>query len=347
MTTAALNRALLARQQLLKRTRTSIPAVIERIGGLQTQYAPSAYIGLWSRVDGFRHSKLNRALEQRTVVQATLMRATIHIVSASDYPLLAAATRRFRREWWMRVHRNDLKGFTYEALAAMVDELLADGPMRHRELVDAMVAAGYPKGAWEGLGHWVDLVRVPPSGTWESRRADLYGLAESWLGPCAASESEGLAMLLRRYLRAFGPATLNSAANWGGVPVGALQPIAERTNLRHFRDEDGAQLIDLPRAPLPPEDTPAPVRFLPTWDATLLVHARRSGILAEDYRNVLFTNKNPHSAPTFLVDGSVAGTWRYREGEVQIEPFEPLPRQHRREVEEEAHALRAFHETKP
>jgi len=219
--------------------------------------------------------------------------------------------------------------------------------MKRRELVDAMVTAGYPKEAWEGLGHWVDLVRVPPSGTWESRRADLYGLAESWLGPYEATESEGLAVLLRRYLRAFGPATLNSAANWGGVPVGALLPIADRMNLRYFHDEEGTELIDLPRAPLPPEDTPAPVRFLPTWDATLLVHSRRSGILPEDYRSVLFTNKNPHSDPTFLVNGSVAGTWRYQEGEIQVEPFEPLPRQHRREVEEEAHALRAFHVTSP
>jgi hypothetical protein len=343
LTAAELNRALLARQQLLKRARNPIPEVLERVGGLQTQYAPSAYIGLWSRVDRFRRRNLTRALERRRVVQATLMRATIHVVSAADYPALAAATRRFRREWWMRIHRDHLKGFTYEALAAMVDDLLADGPMKRRELVDALVSAGYPKQAWEGLGHWIDLVRVPPSGTWESRRADLFGLAESWLGPCEVTESEGLEFLLRRYLRAFGPATISSAANWGGVPVGALQPIADRMKLRQFRDEDGADLFDLPRAPLPPGDTAAPVRFLPTWDATLLAHSRRGGILPEEYRTMIFTNTNPHSVPTFLVDGSVAGTWRYRNGGIDIEPFHPLPPRHRRAVEEEVDALAAFH----
>jgi DNA glycosylase AlkZ-like len=119
--------------------------------------------------------------------------------------------------------------------------------------------------------------------------------------------------------------------------------VVERLTLRRFRDERGGELIDLPRAPLPGPDATAPVRFIPTWDATLLVHARRTRILPEVYRDRVFNTKTPHSVPTFLVDGTVAGTWRYEQGRVQTKPFDPLPRSARRELEDEAARLAAFH----
>jgi hypothetical protein len=154
---------------------------------------------------------------------------------------------------------------------------------------------------------------------------------------------EGVELLVRRYLGAFGPARTADAAAWAGLPAADVADVVERIRVRRFRDEEGRQLVDLPRAPLPPADTPAPVRFLPTWDATLLTHARRTQILPERYRPLVFDTKTPHSSPTFLVDGAVAGTWRYENGRVDLRPFDPLPRAARRELEDEAARLAAFH----
>jgi hypothetical protein len=184
---------------------------------------------------------------------------------------------------------------------------------------------------------------VPPSGTWEQRRADLYGLAEDWLGRWSATEAEGLEHLVRRYLGGFGPASAQDTASWAGLPVTTVRPALERLGVRRFRDEQGRELFDLRRAPLPHPDTPAPVRFLPTWDATLLVHARRTQILPERYRGMVFNTKTPHSVGTFLVDGAVAGSWRHERGRVRLEPFGRLDRQARRELDEEAERLAAFH----
>ncbi len=162
----------------------------------------------------------------------------------------------------------------------------------------------------------LDLVRVPPSGTWERRRADLYALAEDWVGPVDSKPAEGAEHLVRRYLQGFGPARATEIADWAGVNVKTIRPALERLSLRRFQDEQGKELVDLPRAPLPDPDTPAPVRFLPVWDATLLVHARRTQILPEEYRPRVFNVKTPQSVNAFLVDGQVAGTWRHEKGRV-------------------------------
>jgi hypothetical protein len=148
---------------------------------------------------------------------------------------------------------------------------------------------------------------------------------------------------VRRYLAGFGPASRGDVASFTGVPIGTLQPVLDGLRLRRFRAEDGGELIDLPRAPLPPADTPAPVRFLPTWDATLLVHARRTQILPEEHRPRIFNTKTPQSVPTFLVDGAVAGTWRHDAGRVDVEPFGRLDRASTRALREEAARLAAFH----
>jgi hypothetical protein len=333
----------LARQLLLERSSLSLTRAVERVAGLQTQYAPSGYISLWSRLRDFRRDALSKALEQGRVVQGTLMRSTIHVVSAGDYPLFAEGIRRGRREWWLRVQRHQVKGLDMDKLAGFLNGLLADGPRRQAEIVEAIEAEGFPRIAWSGAGLWVDLLRVPPSGTWERRRADLYGLAEDRLGASKATEVEGLEHLVRRYLGGFGPASLKDVANWAGLPVTAFKPVVEGLRLRRFRDEDGGELLDLPRGTLPDPDTPAPARFLPTWEATLLAHARRTQILPERYRPRVFDTKTPHSVPTFLLDGAVAGTWRYERRRVQLEPFGRLPREARRELEDEAERLAAFH----
>src|SRR5262249_38468353 len=244
LTTRDLNRALLARQLLLERSTLPLTRVLERVAGLQTQYAPSGYIGLWSRLAGFRLADLTRALERRRAVQATLMRSTIHIVSARDFWLFADGLRRSREEWWTRTHRKRLGDIDMAAVARTVRKTLGDG-VRHRDELIEICRGFRPEdgtAVWNGLA--IELVRVPPSGAWERRRADLYATADAWVGPSAAGEPAGLEHLLRRYLGGFGPAPLADAANWAGVQPKTLQPIAERIPLRTFLDEQGKTLLD-------------------------------------------------------------------------------------------------------
>ena len=340
LTQRELNRALLARQLLLERSRLPVARALERVAGLQAQYAPSAYVGLWSRLENFRRDDLTTALERRTVVQGTLMRVTIHLVSARDYPLFAAGVRDGRREQWLKAHRGRTDPRLVEATARGARALLLDGPRRRDELIELL---GCDTTTWNGVGMWIDLVRAPPSGTWDQRRADLVAAADEWLGPASAPPEQGLEHLVRRYLGAFGPARPKDIADWAGLPVSTISATLERLPLRRFGDEEGRELVDVTRGPLPEPDTPAPVRFLPTWDATLLVHARRTGVLPEAYRPRVFTTRTPHSVSTFLVDGAVAGTWRHERGRIVVEPFARLSRETRRELDEEAERLAAFH----
>jgi DNA glycosylase AlkZ-like len=188
------------------------------------------------------------------------------------------------------------------------------------------------------------MLRVPPSGTWERRRADLFGLAEDRLGPPPQlSHEDALEHLVRRYLAGFGPATRADVAGFAGIPLTAVSRALKGMELRRFRSTHGAELLDVPRAPLPDPDTPAPPRFLPVWDATLLVHARRTQILPERYRSRVFSTRRPHGTPTFLIDGAVAGEWRYEDGKVALEPYERLTRGARAALREEAHRLAGFH----
>lgn len=168
-------------------------------------------------------------------------------------------------------------------------------------------------------------------------------MAEDWVGPCDVTEEEGLDHLVRRYLGGFGPAPLRDVASWAGVPSTFLKPSVERLELRRFSDEAGKELLDLPRAPLPDPETPAPVRFLPHWDTTLLAHARRTGILPEGHRERMFHVRNPFSVGGLLVDGRVAGAWSQKDGRVLLELYERLPKSVTREVEEERERLEAFH----
>jgi Winged helix DNA-binding domain len=185
-------------------------------------------------------------------------------------------------------------------------------------------------------------VRVPPSGTWERRRADLYAAAEDWVGPPPEIDDPA-EHLVRRYLAGFGPAARKDVASFTGLPPARLRTLLDRLELRRFESEGGEELLDLPRAPLPDPDTPAPPRFLPTWDATLLVHARRTGLLPEEHRLRIFSIRTPHSFPTFLVDGRVAGTWKHERGAIRLAPFGRLDAAARRELEQEADRLAEFH----
>ncbi len=336
LTESELNRALLARQLLLERARTPLPRALERTGGIQAQYAPSMYVGLWSRLDGFERGALTAALERRSVVQGTLMRSTIHLVSKGDYWPFALATRAARRESWQRAAPDRASPRAMAGAARRLRSAL-DGTVSRKELEQLV---GKPRA--NAINAWIDLVRVPPSGTWERRRADLYAAAEDWVGDPPAIADPAV-HLVRRYLAGFGPAARKDVASFTGLPPAELRPLLDGMRLRRFRAEDGEELLDLPRAPLPDPETPAPPRFLPTWDATLLVHARRTGVLPEEHRPRIFSSRNPHSFPTFLVDGRVAGTWRHEGGAVRLEPFGRLDAATRRELKQEADRLTEFH----
>jgi hypothetical protein len=335
----ALGRALLARQLLLERSSLSIPDAVEQVGGLQTQYAPSGYVGLWTRLAGFERAALTMALEDRSVIQATLMRVTIHLVSRRAYWPYALGVRQARREQWRRTFGR-IRGSSEDELVEQADRMraaLADGPKTVKELGD--LATGFVG----TLGLWVDLVRVPPSGTWERRRADRLALAADWVGPVDSSEEEGLVHLVRAYLRAFGPGNWRDVASWAGITATAARSAGDELTLRRFHDEDGGVLVDLPDEPLPDPDMPAPVRFLPHWDANLLVHARRTGLLPEPYRLRVFSSKNPFSVGTYLVDGRAVGAWSLRDGRIELDPFEELRTRDQKAVDDERAALEAFH----
>jgi hypothetical protein len=295
------------------------------------------YVGLWSRMEGLERDAVTRALERKKVIQATLMRTTIHLVSRGDYWPLRRAIEKGQRDWWIRVQRADEHRLRRNAERARA--FLADGPRRWKEIEDLL---GGPEHA-RGIFTWLPLVRVPPSGTWARRRADLVAASEDWIGPGEVDRDDAVDLVVRRYLSGFGPARKAEIANWAGMDVGDLTPALERLELRRFRDEEGKELLDLPRAPLPDAEIPAPPRFLPVWDATLLVHARRTQILSEEYRPRIFGIKTPHSFNTFLVDGQVAGTWRFEDGRIAMTPFHRIDRRAQRELDDEADRLASLH----
>jgi hypothetical protein len=265
------------------------------------------------------------------------MRTTIHVVSAREFWRYAMGVRRARREWALRTagRKGDEASLIQEAMR--MREALEDGPRTVKELGE--LGAGFVG----NLGLWVDLVRVPPSGTWDRRRADRLALAEDWVGPTDATEDEGLEHLVRAYLRAFGPAAWRDIASWAGISVSDARRGGARLALARYRDEDGRELVDLENAPLPDPDTPAPVRFLPHWDANLLVHARRAGILPEEYRPRVFSIRNPFSVGAYLVDGTVAGAWSVRDGRIELDPYGTLAAKDQRAVDRERDALGTFH----
>lgn len=264
------------------------------------------------------------------------MRTTIHVVARGDYWKLVMGTQRSQQAWATRTQALPPERTLRDA-ADRLRRALADGPKTVRELGDIA------KGFVGSLGYWVPLVRVPPSGTWERRRADRLALAEDWVGPIDATEDEGLEHLVRSYLRAFGPAPWKDIASWAGVGVAELKLGAANLAIVRYLDERGDELLDLGGFEIEDGGAAAPVRFLPHWDANLLVHARRTGVLPEEHRPRVFSIRNPFSVGTVLVDGRVVAGWSLKDGRIQVEEYEQLRPKDRKAVERERAALEAFH----
>jgi hypothetical protein len=340
----ALNRALLERQWLLRRQKVPIPRAIEHLIGLQAQAPNSPYIGLWTRLEGFRLDALTRLINERRVVRCAMMRGTLHLVTTRDFlalrPVLQPVLERFLRSAYGR----PLSGLDPQAIAAAGRALLSERPRTVGEL-GKLLREQWPDRDARALSNVVrslePLIHVPPAGTWDSHKPAALTTPELWLDRPLEPASPPDEMLLR-YLAAFGPATIQDMAVWSGLT--GLAEVLERLRprLRTFQDEQGRELFDLPDAPRPDPDMPVPPRLLPDFDNVLLSYEDRTRIIADEHRKAVFT-VNGLIRATVLVDGFVRGTWkleRHRDtATVLIEPFRPLARQVRTALAEEGSQL--------
>jgi len=335
LTLRELNRALLERQMLLKRKRLGVQEAVERLCALQAQYSLSPYIALWSRLTGFQREQLTRALEGREVVKSTLFRITLHITSARDYPYFAAAFLPAAQEMTARVTPEQTAKLSRKVHAA------SKKPLTHEQL--EALAAEEMGGRWR-TRILAPLLHLPPSGTWRFWGTPTLLGMKTWLGVDLPDREEGAKRIVERHLAAFGPATQQDLLRFAGVRVGDLRPGLEQLELRAYRDERGRKLLDLPRAPLPDGETPAPIRFLPKWDSSILAYAppERTRILPEKFRSTVI-RKNGDVLPTVLVDGFVAATWNIdRKRGLKLEPLRRLTKAERAEIDEEGERLVEF-----
>lgn len=332
LTQRELNRATLARQLLLRRVRLPVVRAVERVAGLQAQLGSTPYVGLWTRLEGFRRETLERALKRRAVARGVLMRGTVHLVSTPDYGLFGSALDVRSPSWvtpevedFARRYALPLREFTSRARTrAEIFEWL------ERE---HGIAWDGTNGVWYAMRMEARIGHSPESSFWGVPAQGISFVAVE----CDRADGDAARTeLVRRYLAAFGPATRAEISGWSGLKVGDFADNLD--GLRRLRDDRGRELLDLPGAPLPSADTPAPVRFLPKFDNVLLDRAR---VLPEKYRKAV-VRKNADVQPTFIVDGLVAGVWRRKGKKLVTEPFAPLPRTVRRELEGEAARLQAW-----
>ncbi|HEX6445007.1 MAG TPA: winged helix DNA-binding domain-containing protein [Streptosporangiales bacterium] len=346
----ALNRATLARQHLLARTDAPVVDVVEHLVGLQAQAPLPPYFGLWSRVEGFRTDDLAGLLLDRSVVRIVVMRGTIHLVSARDCLPLREVTQPVLTAGMSSAtaYRPGLAGLDVDAVAEAAREIVEAGPRTPKQL-GAELAKRWPDrdpGAMAFAARaLLPLVQVPPRGVWGRSGQPTLTTAQAWLGaddfgPLSVDE------LLVRYLGAFGPASVADMQTWSGLT--GLRGVAEsmRPRLRTFRDENGRELFDLPDAPRPSPDTPAPVRLVAEFDNLILSHADRTRVMSDEDRARVFGSGNGVIPGTVLLDGFVAGTWRLerRRGTatVTLTPYRRWRRRDTAAVEREASRLLAF-----
>ena len=307
----ALNRATLARQSLLERSTISVEDMLERLVGMQAQTPHTAYVGLWSRIEGFRARELSDRLVDRSVVRMALMRSTIHLVTARD----AWDLRRLLQPVLDRMQRGQfgrrLEGIDTDAVVAMGRAFVDERPRSFKELGDHLLTCWPDRDRMaleQSVRTGVPLVQVPPRGLWGRSGPIAHTSIEAWLGQ-PPREGATLDDLVRRYLGAFGPASVRDVQAWCGLT--RLGEVVDRLrpSLVTFRDETGRELFDLPDAPRPDPDTPAPPRFLYDFENLLLSYADRSRTgVPEVARAIIPATQEPIS--TFTVDGFVAGTWR-------------------------------------
>lgn len=329
-----LNRATLARQLLLERKKLSPSAVIERLVGMQAQWPAAPYVGIWTRATDFVPEALERELRRGTVLKATVMRQTLHLVTRRDYGIFRAAMSENNFPWETALAKKLAPGI--RKLAGSSPITSAEG-IAHIERTHGLTGIDARR-AWRAARVCAHLVHHHETALWSGRPEGRFVAIDA---PEAHVPVEARAEMLRRYLAAFGPATVRDMNSWSMMPVPELKAALALLDLRRFRDERGKELLDVPRAPLPDPDVPAPVRFLPKWDNVLLAFADRTRIMPEAYRKRII-RANGDVAPTFLVDGMVAGVWSVDRKRIALEPFAKLTRAVRGELEAEAARLYSF-----
>ena len=343
----ALNRATLARQMLLERRKATVTQAIEKLAGLQAQAPNPPYIGLWSRLEGFEREQLTEAMRRRRIVRMSTMRSTLHLMTAHDALAWRPLLEPVHQRGLLGNHKRALEGLDREAVVAAARALLGEKPHTSAELGQALGMR------WKGretaslaalIRNNLPLVHLPPAGSWNSHQSALLQPLGDWLDDVEAPPATQDDLLLR-YLGAFGPATLADVGAWSGLT--GWKAVAERLRprLRVFAGEQGQELFDLPRAPRPGPDAPAPPRLVAEWDNLLLSHADRSRVMSEAHRGRVFT-VNGIVRGTVLLDGFVAGTWKIERAKnaatVVLEPFARWSQADRLGVQQEAMRLLAF-----
>jgi hypothetical protein len=334
LTLRELNRATLARQLLLKRKRLAPAAMIEHLVGMQAQSPQAPYVGIWTRATSFRRASLERLLAQRAVLRATVMRGTLHFVTARDYAVFRSAMSTMNFPW---------ESAGAKRLAPSMRELAAGGSVTAEEAIAYLeqehgLTGIQARRAWQNARVAGHVLHHSDAALWQGQNNGRFTAVDE---PEAHDPLEARAEMLRRYLAAFGPASRRDLVAWSMMHVSEIQRALDVLDLRRFRDENGRELFDVPGAPLPAVDVPAPVRFLPKWDNVLLAFSDRTRVLPEEYRKTVI-KMNGDVAQTFLIDGFVAGMWRVEEERIVVEPFEPLSRAVKADVEDEAARLRAW-----
>jgi hypothetical protein len=354
-----LNRATLDRQALLERRSGGPAEVIGQLAGLQAQHANQPYIALWSRMEGMTIDALQGALQERSVVRATVMRATLHLTAADDFATFDSAVAVARFATWAssarkagidleRIHEA-LLDFCEEPRTVAEMEAHLDSVASDRSL-EAVVPAGVRHVAFRLASSGGGLVHVPPSGFWGEHGRPRYVAARAWLGERGrpVELDRAYETVVVRYLTAYAPASVADIGKWLGQPrIGLLRAAVERLGdrLQRLEAADGRDLLDVADATLPDEDVVAPPRFLSRWDSVLISYADRERILPPAHRDAVI-KKNGDFLPTFLVDGWVAGRWstsvKRGEAVLQLEPFGRIGAADRRTLEAEGERLLAF-----
>jgi hypothetical protein len=359
----ALNRALLARQGLLERLDVPLVEAVEAVGALQAQHWPALPVALWSRVQDFSVEDLYASLQRRELLSGTLLRATLHLVSAREHPAYSAVVVAAGTDDWRRTSaesggevdalRAALLAHTRKAprsgeeIAVFIEEWVAD----HTDAIDPTELERQRAHRWRAFLRWSALVREPADGRWGTKApAALRAAPGSTAAP--VDEQEALEAVIRRHLRAFGPAGAEDIAGWIGWRVTPVRAALERLapQLERLQDGGSRPLYDLPEAPRPDPETPAAPRLLAAFDSVLLAYAtgRRARILPDAHRDAVYERANLRIRPTFLIDGLVAGTWsvevRRREALLTLRALQRLPRGERAALVQEAERLvRALH----
>ena len=353
LTLRELNRATLARQMLLERASLPVVTAIERLAALQAQWAPSPYLALWSRLKDFERESLWDAIEKKhTVIRARLMRGTLHLVSARDFYAYAVATQDLQRGAWNRLQ---VGAGVDPAKVAKLAVAFAREPRTSEDVVSHLTerlgsfGGPYKWLIWRFVSAHADLVSAPPAGHWAHGGTNVpYVAARHWIdGGTRPTEEKAVELLIRRYLGAFGPATLSDIARFAGQVPARIRPVLDQLapSLRRFSDKQGRTLLDLPRAPRPAGDVKAPVRLLPRYDELLIGYEHRDRVIAKEHRGAVYS-KNAIVEAVFLVDGFSAGTWSLAttqaDAVVSIHPFGTLARSDRAAAIAEGEAVARF-----